>query len=117
MTLTTNGKNYIAQNFGISDCFVSTGLNWTYLGIDNQIYNESGATAQIVSNLVMTSIVKSVTINSITYTYSTLRANNDSIDIDLADTQWIAHNDGSPAGEQQYCMTTCDDPVTEMTIL
>lgn len=117
MTLTTNGKNYIAQKFGISNCFVATGLSWSYLGVDGVTYNDSGGTAQIVSNLVMSSIVQSVTINSVTYTYSTLKTNNDNTDISLTDALWIAQNDGTPTGEVQYCATVaCNTPAITISI-
>jgi len=104
MTLTTNGKNYIANKFGSNGCFASSGLSWTYLGTDNVTYAETGATAQLVSRLVMTSIVVSVKINSVTYTYAQLKSNNDNTDVSLTDTQWISQNDGFPSTEPRYCV-------------
>ena len=106
MTLTENGKKYIATTFGsTSKCYVASGLKWSYIGTDNQTYNESGGTAQIVSRLTMTSLVQSVTYNGQNYTYVALKAANDNADITLGDVQWIAQNDGSPVGETQYCST------------
>ena len=106
MTLTENGKKYIATTFGnVSKCYVASGINWSYTGTDSQIYNESGGTAQIVSRLIMTSLVQSVTYNGQNYTYAVLKAANDNTDLTLGDVQWIAQNDGAPAGEAQYCST------------
>jgi len=104
MTLTTNGKNYIGEKFGsASKCYVLSGLNWTTLGTDNIVSNESGGTAQIVSRLVLQQVNQSVTISGITYTYADLKAANDDTDVFLTDAQWITQNDGSTATEPQYC--------------
>jgi len=103
MTLTTNGKNYIAQKLGLSNCFVLTGLSWTAVANDGTQVNESGGTASIVGRLVNTSVYARIVINSISYTYANLKAANDNIDVTLTDAQWIAANDGSPAGEAKYC--------------
>jgi len=106
MTLTENGKKYIATTFGnVSKCYVASGINWSYTGTDSQTYNESGGTAQIVSRLIMTSLVQSVTYNEHNYTYAALKTANDNTDIALGDVQWIAQNDGAPTGEAQYCST------------
>jgi len=106
MTLTENGKKYIAITFGnVSKCYVASGINWSYTGTDSQTYNESGGTAQIVSRLIMTSLVQSVTYNGQNYTYTALKTANDNTDMTLGDVQWIAQNDGAPAGEAQYCST------------
>lgn len=101
--LTTNGKNYIANKFGIGGCFVATGKTWSYRGTDGVTYNESGGTAQIVSRLVMTSLVQSVTVDGVVYTYTALKTANDNTDLTLDDASWVAANDGSPAGEAKYC--------------
>jgi hypothetical protein len=106
--LTTNGKNYIAQNFGISNCYAASGLSWTAVANDNSTVNESGGTASIVARLVTTSVYKRVDLTSPrtgSYTYATLKQANDNTDVVLTDAQWIAANDGSPTGEAQYCYT------------
>ncbi len=105
MTLTTNGKNYIAQKFGLSNCYTATGLSWTAVANDGNQVNETGGTASIIGRLVTTSIYASVIINSVTYTYAQLKTANDNTDLTLADAQWIAANDGTPTGEAQYCYT------------
>lgn len=102
MTLTTNGKNWIANTFGSGGCYVASGLSWVYRGIDGVDYSETGATSQIVSRLV-SSLVQYVTFGGVNYTYSNLKTNNDNTDADLNDALWIAQNDGSPSGEAQYC--------------
>jgi len=111
MTLTENGKNYIATTFGINKCYAAYGLSWSYLGTDNQSYNETGGTAQIVSRLILTSLVQAVTYNGQNYTYAALKAANNNTDLILSDAQWIAQNDGTPSGEAQYCSTEiCNTP-------
>jgi len=105
MTLTTNGKNYIAQKFGLSNCYTATGLSWTAVANDGNQVNETGGTASIVGRLVTTSIYASVIINSVTYTYAQLKTANDNTDLTLTDAQWVAANDGTPTSEAQYCYT------------
>lgn len=104
MSLTTNGKNYIADKFGIGGCFVSSGISFTYVA-GSTTYNDSGGTAQIVSRLVLTAVVSKVTVGGIDYTYAMLKTANDGVDIDLdADVKgWIVLNDGDPSGEPKYC--------------
>jgi len=103
MTLTQNGKDYIANNFGLNGCFVASGLSWSYTDVDDNVVSETGGTAQVVSRLVMTALVKSVTINNKTYTYNDLKTANDNKDVTLTDAKWIAQNDGDPDTETQYC--------------
>ena len=110
MVLTLNGKNYIASKFGNSSgCYVKTGLGWTYLGTDNVIYNATGGTSQIVGNLIMTSIIQSVSYLGITYTYAMLKTANDDTDITLDDVLWITQNDNiyCLVPSQSKCIT-CD---------
>lgn len=114
MTLTDNGKRYIAYNFGIGQCFVSSGLNYTFLGIDNVTYTRTNeATAQVVGKLT-SGIGQSVTINGNTYTNTMLTSANGEV-VTTPDTQLIAQNDGSPVGEPQYCYT-CSPPSCSFTI-
>jgi hypothetical protein len=109
--LTTNGKNYIAQNFGISNGYSSSGLSWTAVANDDTTVNESGGTASIVARLVTTSVYKRIDLTAPrigSYTYVNLKQANDNTDVVLTDAQWVAANDGSPAGEAQYyyiCVT------------
>jgi hypothetical protein len=105
VTLTTNGKNYIAAKFGISRCYVSSGLSYSYLGTDDVTYFETGGTSQLVSRLVMSSIVQSITYLGTVYTYEMLRANNSNTDVTLTDVQWITQHDGFSDIEPQYCVT------------
>lgn len=116
MSLTTNGKNYIAQKFGTSNCFVLTGLTWTAVASDGTQVTENGGTASIIGRLVTTSVYASIIINNVTYTYAQMKTANDNTDMTLTDAQWIAANDGSPAGEAQYCFTCtpnwkCETPL------
>lgn len=105
MALTTNGKNYIARELGIGNCFVSSGLSWTAVATDGATVNESGGTASIVSRLVTTSVYKRIDLTSPrvkTYYYSDLKAANDGIDVILYDAQWVAAN--------SYCASATPTP-------
>ena len=53
--LTKNGKDWIAQKFGIDNCYVESGLTWVAYGVDGSTITESGGTAAIVGRLVTTS--------------------------------------------------------------
>jgi len=109
VSLTEHGKQYIARNFGkekgATYCFVDSGLSWTYEDIYGNTHDEEGGTAQVVSRLVITALVRSVTIHGDTYTYSDLKAGNDNEDVTLEDTKWIADHD-SEDDEFQYCLPT-----------
>ncbi len=108
MTLTVNGKNYIAQNFGISNCFASSGLSWTAVAVDGGTANESGGTASIVARLTYTNVYERIDLTAPrtgSYTYAALKQANDNTDVTTTDAQWIAANDGTPTGEAQYCYT------------
>jgi hypothetical protein len=119
MTLTANGMNYIAQNFGISNCNAASGLSWTAVANDDTTVNESGGTASIVARLVTTSVYKRIDLTSPrtgSYTYAALKQANDNTDVTLTDAQWVAANDGTPAGEAQYCLTVCPIPICNLRV-
>ncbi len=113
MTLTDNGKNYIANNFGVNNCFVYTGLTWTAVDINNVTANESGGTAQIVARLLTPGIYKEIRIltpidQAGTYTNSQLIIANDNQPITVPDVStYIAGEDGNPVGETQFCTAAC----------
>lgn len=118
MTLTTNGKNYIAQELGIGNCFSSSGLSWTSVATDGSTVNESGGTASIIGRLVTTSVYSRIDLTSPrvkSYTYNDLKIKNDNFDVTLADAQVIASNDGSPVGEAQYCSSGTITPTPSPT--
>uniref|UniRef100_A0A6M3IIG6 Uncharacterized protein n=1 Tax=viral metagenome TaxID=1070528 RepID=A0A6M3IIG6_9ZZZZ len=106
MTLTTNGLNYIAKEFGIGNCFAYSGLSWTSVAIDGTTVNESGGTRNIVARLATTSMYSRIDLTYPvvkSYTYANLRTANNNTDVTIIDSQWITANDGYPAGEPQYC--------------
>lgn len=113
MTLTDNGRIFIAENFGVGNCFVSTGLTWTAVDVNNATANESGGTAQIVARLLTPSVYKVIIIVTPTpqagaYTPTQLIAANDNQGITVTEVSTeIAGKDGNPAGEEQYCTTPC----------
>ena len=107
MTLTTDGKNYIAQNFGVGDCFVASGLTWTAVALDNSTAEESGGTKNIIGRLATTNMYKAIQLKTPrtgTFTYAMVKSANNNTDFNLmVDAAWIGDNDGSPIGETQYC--------------
>lgn len=107
MTLTQNGKNYIAQNFGVDDCFVASGLTWTAVALDGSTANESGGTKNIVGRLATTNMYKEIRLKTPrtgTFTYDMVKSANNNTDFSLmVDAAWIGDNDGYPAGENQVC--------------
>ena len=109
MTLTDNGKNYIANNFGINNCFSGSGLTWIPVDINNVVgAPESGSTAQIVARLITTAIYKEIRVTvpaaqAGTYTNTSLVAANDGQVINSADITFINTNDGVPITEPKYC--------------
>ena len=115
MTLTTNGKNYIAEKFGIGGCFVRSGINYTVLVIDGVQYPYNTGTGSLVSKLI-SSVTTSITIGSNIYTNEMLKIANDNTYVNLIDTQWIVANDGLPIGESQYCVTSCTTPTCVFTV-
>ena len=106
MSLTTAGKNYIAEKFGINNCMVYTGLSWITHGSGGTQENESGGTAQIVARIVTSGItrIQITSPSSGSYTLSDLIANNQTQLVDYSDASWISNNDGYPSGEPQYCV-------------
>lgn len=108
MALTTTGKNYIANKFGINNCFVYSGLAWTTYGTGGTSEAETGGTARLVSRLVTSGIVRvQLTAPSTgSYTPADLTSNNENQSVDYADIKWITDHDGYPSGEAQYCAGT-----------
>lgn len=100
--LTQNGKDWIAQKFGIDNCYVESGLTWMVYDTQGNSATYSGGTASIVGQLTMTQLIDRIVLNGVTYRYSDLKVANDGQDISYEDVRWIAQNDGS-AGEPQYC--------------
>lgn len=107
MTLTPNGKNYIAAEFGINNCFVKSGFAWNTIDINDVSTPETGGTAKIVSRLVTTAAIKKIDITSPktkSYVYADLKAGNDGTDVDLAiDAVWVANNDEAADPNGVYC--------------
>jgi len=101
MTLTINGKDYIAQHFGVSNCFASNGINYT----DPEGVSTIGSTLDVVSTLKMN-------------IGGNARGPSGEVYIDIPDWGmiddediiWIGSNDGFPAGEPKYCVSVTPPP-------
>jgi PGF-CTERM protein len=109
-TLTTAAKDYIAEHFGLSDCFVRTGLSWTRYDLDGTNTAETGGTVKLINRITETSIVDYIRIGTTNYYYTDLKAANGGNDITLDDITWIAEHDGYPPGEDQYCIAVATTP-------
>ena len=117
MPIGSAGKEYIAINLGVGDCFVKPGLTWTAVAHDGATADESGGTADIVGRLVTTAVYKEIRVKTPrvgTYTYAMLKAANGGVDITLPEAkEVIADHDGYPAGQDQYCYTPGAPPTGE----
>jgi len=116
MTLTDNGKIYIATHFGIGNCFAGSGLSWVAVDVNDVTASESGGTAQIVARLLTPNVYKEIRITAPstqagTYTNAQLIAANDGQNItgpgDGTDYDFIKYNDGNPDPEPKYCIGGC----------
>lgn len=106
MTLTTAGKDYIAEHFGLSNCFVKTGLSWTRYDLDGTNTAETGGTVKLVNRITETSVVDYILIDTTEYYYSDLKAANGGYDVTLDDITWIAaHDESSDSPPNPYCKT------------
>ena len=101
VTLTTNAKNWIAQNLGIGDCMTEVAQSFTYRDSVNNInIPDSGGTAKILNRLI-DSLVPYVTIGGAQYTYAALKSENSNVELVYPDdVQWVMAND---SGASQYC--------------
>lgn len=102
VTLTTDAKNWIAQNLGIGDCMTEVAQSFTYRDSVNNIdISDSGGTATIVNRLI-DSIVPYVTIGETQYTYAALKTQNNNVELVYPDdVQWVMAND---SGASQHCV-------------
>jgi hypothetical protein len=99
MSLIDSGKNYIAQHFGLSNCFVPGGVSYT----DPAGKAASGSTMDIVATLKLDDGGSAK--GPAGEVYADIVSSNGGNAITNADVVWIGSNDGSPAGEAQYCYT------------
>jgi len=96
MTLTTNGKNYIAQHFGTSNCFASSGIAYT----DPAGEPATGSTSDVVATLKLDD--GGLSRGADGEIYDDIVTANDGA-VTNTDIVWISSNDGSPADEAKYC--------------
>jgi len=114
-TLTTAAKDYIAEHFGLSNCFVRTGLSWTRYDLDGTHTAETGGTVKLINRIFVTSITDYILIGATKYYYADLKTANGGNDITLDDITWIAEHDGYPPGEDQYCIAVAITPTPTPT--
>lgn len=103
MTLSTNGKNYIAQHFGTANCFVSSGISYT----DPAGTAATGSTSDVVATLKLDDGGLSRGPGNEVYD-DIVTANGGAVT--NTDIVWISSNDGSPADEARYCIDATSTP-------
>jgi hypothetical protein len=103
MTLTTNGKNWLAQHAGIGNCFAGDGI--TYTDPDGTKTNKR--TGDVVNTLEFLHEVANDTFVVIAGTnYAQFKVINDNQDLDLVnDVNWAYANDGGSGSTGTYCYT------------
>ena len=109
MALTTSGLDYIAQNFGIGNCWVGSGLSWVSVDHDGNRLSESGGTKSIVGRLISDMVYASIEMTSPrtgTYTKSQLISANGGQSITLSDV-----NNADP----NYCVGAAPPPTQKCT--
>ncbi len=100
MTLNTELKNWLAQNAGSSNCYVSSGI--PYKDPDN--ISRTGGTGDVLNSFYVAHLLGKDTLTIISGTnYTALKTINGNSDIALDDVKWVYDNDGTPTGEAQYC--------------
>lgn len=117
--LTEVGKKYIAEHFGIGDCWVYSGFSFRTHYTDGTSDAETGGTGKIVSRLCLPAVNERVVLSSPrtgTYRQADLTAGNGGHVVTLEDVRdIIVPNDGYPAGQNQWCVTGAPTPPTEDT--
>ena len=120
--LTENGKNWIAENFGVKVddkyCYSYDAPTFYWFDPDTNTEKTGRGTYEAARNLVVAKLVGKedvmyVRIGDRKYYYSDLKAGNDGQDVTLDDLDFIDKNDGYPAGESQYCFTPAAPPPEE----
>ena len=103
MALTSSGKDYIAENFGIGNCFVDSGVSWTSVDVNGTRLSESGGTKNVVARLINDMVYARIEMSNPstgTFTKTQLIAANGGQSITLADADAIGNED---SGAAQYC--------------
>ena len=112
--ITDAGKKWIAEHFGVGNCWVYSGLSWTTYYTGGGSDPETGGTAKITARLTNPAVNERVVLSSPrtgTYRTADLTAGNGGNVVSLDDVlNIIIPNDGDPAGENQYCYTAGAPP-------
>jgi len=107
MTLTTNGKNWIARNLGVGNCMTDTSRSFTYHDDqNNRDISANGGTATMMNRLI-DSLVSYITIGGTKHYASSLESANGSMPTYPTDVQWVMAHD---AGNEQYCVASTPTP-------
>lgn len=104
MTLVNSGREYIARNIGLSDCWVYSGLSWTAVSVLGDRVSRTGGTGKAVNDIILPA-TDHIEIGALSISKATLRTNNGGNDVTISDVvNEILLNDGYPAGETKYCV-------------
>ena len=110
MVLNKAGKDYIAKNIGIGDCFVYSGLTWTAVSVTGDRVARDGGTAKAVKDIIDPT-TDHIELRGRNFTKSDLKTANGGVDVVIGDvTGIIMPADGHPAGEVKYCIEVAPTP-------
>lgn len=99
MLLTTT-KDWLANNAGAAGCFTSGGITYT----DPDGISRTGGTGDVLNAFYVAHLIgKDSQVIIAGTTYTSLKTINGGNDLALDDVTWAYSNDGTPAGELQYC--------------
>ena len=100
VTLTTEAKNWLAINAGVSNCFAPTGV--VYKDADG--ISHTGATGDIVNAFLVAHMVGLDSAEIIASTnYTVFKTINGGNDIGFDDVNFAYNNDGAVSGTPAYC--------------
>jgi len=112
MTLTKEGKDWLATYAGSNGCFQPSGISYK----DADGVSHTGSTGDVANALYVAHLVGKDDVEIVAgKSYSDFRSANGGNDLTLDDVGWVYGNDGDP-GEPQYCITATTTPTVSPTV-
>jgi len=112
MTLTKEGKDWLATYAGSNGCFQPSGISYK----DADGVSHTGSTGDVANALYVAHLVGKDDVEIVAgKSYNDFRSANGGNDLTLDDVGWVYGNDGDP-GEPQYCITATTTPTVSPTV-
>ncbi len=112
MTLTKEGKDWLATYAGSNGCFQPSGISYK----DADGVSHTGSTGDVANALYVAHLVGKDDVEIVAgKSYSDFWSANGGNDLTLDDVGWVYGNDGDP-GEPQYCITATTTPTVSPTV-